>query len=129
MAVEQEKRGSYFSDQDLVLAVYVLYLASFITGFTGIIGVVIAHVKIGSADALSATPAISNSNILDWAVLRVCGFRARVHFGGLPRSPLVVRLDLGARHQRHDPAERSATDRASVVLAVRISPPILKTRR
>jgi uncharacterized membrane protein len=55
MAVEQEKRGSYFSDQDLVLAVYVLYLASFITGFTGIIGVVIAHVKIGSADALSAT--------------------------------------------------------------------------
>ena len=55
MAVEQEKRGSYFSSQDLVLAVYVLYLASFVTGFTGIIGVVIAHVKIGSADELSAT--------------------------------------------------------------------------
>jgi len=55
MAVEQEKSGSYFSTQDLVLAVYVLYLASFITGFTGIIGVVIAHVKIGSADELSAT--------------------------------------------------------------------------
>ena len=55
MTVEQEKRGSYFSNQDLVLAVYVLYLASFITGFTGIIGVVIAHVKIGSADELSAT--------------------------------------------------------------------------
>jgi uncharacterized membrane protein len=55
MAVEQEKRGSYFSDQDLVLAVYVLYLTSFITGFTGIIGVVIAHVKIGSADELRAT--------------------------------------------------------------------------
>jgi len=55
MTVEQEKPGSYFSNQDLVLAVYVLYLASFITGFTGIIGVVIAYVKIGSADELSAT--------------------------------------------------------------------------
>jgi uncharacterized membrane protein len=55
MTIEQEKRGPYFSNQDLVLAVYVLYLASFITGFTGIIGVVIAHVKIGSADELSAT--------------------------------------------------------------------------
>jgi uncharacterized membrane protein len=55
MAVEQEKPGSYFSNQDLVLAVYVLYLANFITGFTAIIGVVIAHVKLGSADELSAT--------------------------------------------------------------------------
>ena len=46
MTVEQEKPGSYFSNQDLVLAVYVLYLASFITGFTGIIGVVIAYVNV-----------------------------------------------------------------------------------
>jgi uncharacterized membrane protein len=55
MAVEQQERGKYISDQGLVLAVYILYFAGFITGISALIGVVIAHLKIGSADEISAT--------------------------------------------------------------------------
>jgi uncharacterized membrane protein len=43
------------SDQQLVLVVYILYFAAYIVGITGLIGVIIAHVKVGSADALLRT--------------------------------------------------------------------------
>jgi uncharacterized membrane protein len=43
------------SDKQLALIVYILYLAGYITGITGLIGVIIAHVKIGDADELTRT--------------------------------------------------------------------------
>jgi len=43
------------SDKQIVLIVYILYLASYITGITALIGVIIAHVQVGSADPILAT--------------------------------------------------------------------------
>ncbi len=41
------------SDKQIVVIVYILYLASYITGITALIGVIIAHVQVGSADPSS----------------------------------------------------------------------------
>ncbi len=35
------------SDKQLVLIVYILYFAAYITGITALIGVIIAHVQVG----------------------------------------------------------------------------------
>ncbi len=43
------------SDQQLALIVYILYFAAYVVGITGLIGVIIAHVKVGSADPLLRT--------------------------------------------------------------------------
>jgi uncharacterized membrane protein len=43
------------SDQQMVLAVYILYFAAYLVGITGLIGVIIAHVKVGSVDELLRT--------------------------------------------------------------------------
>ena len=43
------------SDKQLALIVYILYLAAYITGITSVIGVIIAHVKVGEADPLMRT--------------------------------------------------------------------------
>jgi uncharacterized membrane protein len=40
------------TDKQLALIVYVLYLAAYITGITGLIGVIIAHVRAGDADPI-----------------------------------------------------------------------------
>jgi uncharacterized membrane protein len=38
------------SGKQLALIVYILYLVAYFTGITALIGVIIAHVQIGSAD-------------------------------------------------------------------------------
>lgn len=44
------------SDSQLALAVYVLYLLSYLTGgLTAVVGVIIAHVQVGHADPLQTT--------------------------------------------------------------------------
>jgi uncharacterized membrane protein len=43
------------SDKQIVLVVYILYFVSYITGITALIGVIIAHVQVGSADPILAT--------------------------------------------------------------------------
>jgi uncharacterized membrane protein len=43
------------SDKQIVLTVYILYFVSYITGITALIGVIIAHVQVGSADPILAT--------------------------------------------------------------------------
>ena len=43
------------SDTQLALIVYILYFVGYITGITALIGVIIAHVKIGEADPLLRT--------------------------------------------------------------------------
>jgi uncharacterized membrane protein len=43
------------SDKQLALIVYVLYLVSYVTGLTALIGVIIAHVQIASADPVLAS--------------------------------------------------------------------------
>jgi uncharacterized membrane protein len=43
------------SDRGIVLAVYVLYLVGFFTGVSALVGVVIAHVRGSTADAVSAS--------------------------------------------------------------------------
>jgi uncharacterized membrane protein len=40
------------SDRTLALVVYVLYLAAYITGITAIIGVIVAHMRAGTSDAV-----------------------------------------------------------------------------
>jgi uncharacterized membrane protein len=41
--------------KQLALIVYILYLVAYFTGITAVIGVIIAHVQIGSADPLLAS--------------------------------------------------------------------------
>jgi len=36
----------------MVLAVYILYFAAYVVGITGLIGVIIAHIKVGSVDEI-----------------------------------------------------------------------------
>jgi uncharacterized membrane protein len=43
------------SSTQLALIVYILYFAAYITGITSLIGVIIAHVKVGEADPLAKT--------------------------------------------------------------------------
>jgi uncharacterized membrane protein len=43
------------SNQQLALVVYILYFAAYFTGITGLIGVIIAHVQVDSADDLLRT--------------------------------------------------------------------------
>jgi uncharacterized membrane protein len=41
--------------KQLALIIYILYLVAYFTGITAVIGVIIAHVQIGSADPLLAS--------------------------------------------------------------------------
>jgi uncharacterized membrane protein len=43
------------SGKQLALIVYILYLVAYFTGITAVIGVIIAHVQIGSADPFLAS--------------------------------------------------------------------------
>jgi uncharacterized membrane protein len=43
------------SGKQLALVVYILYLVAYFTGITALIGVIIAHVQIGSADPFLAS--------------------------------------------------------------------------
>lgn len=43
------------SDTQLALAVYVLYLVGYFTAITALVGVIIAHMQIGKADAMLRT--------------------------------------------------------------------------
>jgi uncharacterized membrane protein len=46
---------SAVSGRQLALIVYILYFLSYFTGITAVIGVIIAHVQLASADALLST--------------------------------------------------------------------------
>ncbi len=50
MITSSESRRTLVSDNTLAIAVYALYFASYFTGITSIIGVVIAHLKVDDAD-------------------------------------------------------------------------------
>jgi uncharacterized membrane protein len=43
------------SDRGIVLTVYILYLVGYFTGVSALVGVVIAHVRASTADAVSAS--------------------------------------------------------------------------
>jgi len=43
------------SNNELVMVVYILYLAGFFTGITALAGVIIAHMQIGRSDPVSDT--------------------------------------------------------------------------
>lgn len=53
--VPQQPSPVAVSDTTLALVVYVLYFAGYFTGLTALIGVIIAHVQIGSADPMLRT--------------------------------------------------------------------------
>lgn len=40
------------SDHQIAFAVYILYLVAYLTGITALIGVIIAHIKVGTADSM-----------------------------------------------------------------------------
>jgi uncharacterized membrane protein len=50
-----DSRSPGLSDANFALIVYILYFAAFVTGITPVIGVIIAHVKVGTADPMLAT--------------------------------------------------------------------------
>ena len=50
-----QSRPPMMSNNQLALVVYILYFAAYITGITGLIGVIIAHVQVGNADELLRT--------------------------------------------------------------------------
>jgi uncharacterized membrane protein len=50
-----DERAPVVSDRGIVLAVYVLYLLGFFTGISALIGVVVAHVRASTGDAVSAS--------------------------------------------------------------------------
>src|SRR5712671_2566537 len=47
-----QPRSPMMSNDQLALVVYILYFAAYFTGLTGLIGVIIAHVQVDSADEL-----------------------------------------------------------------------------
>jgi uncharacterized membrane protein len=47
-----ERPTSFVSQRGLALTVYILYLIGYLTGFTAMVGVIIAHVKASSADEI-----------------------------------------------------------------------------
>jgi uncharacterized membrane protein len=49
------KSDQQLSNKTLALIVYILYFVAYFTGITAVIGVIIAHVQIGSADPMLAT--------------------------------------------------------------------------
>ena len=42
-----------FNDRQIAFVVYILYLVAYLTGITALVGVIIAHVKVGDADSLT----------------------------------------------------------------------------
>jgi uncharacterized membrane protein len=52
MAVPYEAERPVVSDSSFVIIVYALYGASYFTGFTALVGVIIAHMKCDDADPL-----------------------------------------------------------------------------
>ena len=50
-----QSRSPMMSNNQLALIVYILYFAAYFTGITGLIGVIIAHVQVDSADELLRT--------------------------------------------------------------------------
>jgi uncharacterized membrane protein len=51
MAIDQDHVSQkLMSDRGLALAVYALYAAGYVVGFSAIVGVIIAHVKVHDAD-------------------------------------------------------------------------------
>lgn len=52
-AVEPSASQPALSAKSLVLTVYILYAIGFFTGLTALIGVIIAHVKVSTADEVS----------------------------------------------------------------------------
>jgi len=56
MAVNQnEPSRQIVSDSGLAFAVYVLYCAGYVNGFSAVIGVIIAHLKVTDADPMLAS--------------------------------------------------------------------------
>ena len=51
IAPQMQPRGSV-SDTTLALVVYVLYFVSYFTGITSLVGVIIAHVQVGTAEPM-----------------------------------------------------------------------------
>jgi uncharacterized membrane protein len=51
----EQSQQPALSGKQLALTVYILYLVAYFTGITAVIGVIIAHVQIGSADPFLAS--------------------------------------------------------------------------
>ena len=50
--------GQQVSNTTLALIVYILYFVAYFTGITALIGVIIAHVQVGSADPMVLASAV-----------------------------------------------------------------------
>ena len=108
------------SNSQLALVVYILYFTSYVIGITALVGVVIAHVQIGST-----TDPMLRSHY-QWQIRTfwigilyfVIGVALCIVLIGILRLVVLVHLDTGAHRQGRARAQRKPADRQSDVVAV-----------
>jgi len=97
---------STVSGRQIAMIVYILYFVSYFTGITALIGVIIAHVQLASADGLLNTHYRFQIRTF-WIGLLYIAIRNSPHHGRRwdRRVVLVVRLVARAQRQRRAGAE------------------------
>ena len=110
------------SNPQLALIVYILYLAAYVVGITAVIGVIIAHVQVGTAEPVLASHYRFQIRTFWIGLLYlVVGGILRLGADRLPGAAVVVHLVAGAQHQGHSGAEREPADRRSGLVDVRMT--------
>ena len=115
-------RAPMVSDKQLVLIVYLLYLATYIFGITALIGVIIAHIKLPETGPPSPQPLrLSNPDVLDWTSLSCGGRCSSLRLPGDRSRDTNLVVDLVAGAQCQGRAKRQQADPKSDLLVVWIN--------
>ena len=107
---------------DIALIVYILYFVGYFTGITAIVGVIMAHVQVDTADPMLAHALpLSDSGPSGLAYCTsLLGRSCRCIVIGVGRARLVVHLVAGTLHQGCAGAERAPADCESGLMVVRV---------
>ena len=117
-----ERPTSFVSQRGLALTVYILYLIGYLTGFTAMVGVIIAHVKASFGRRDPAKPLqVSDSNLLDRASVSRPRLAPCLRLDRHLDTALVARLEHGSHHQGNGRLERRQADRQTQVVAIWLS--------
>jgi uncharacterized membrane protein len=110
------------SSRQLALIVYILYFVAYFTGITALVGVIIAHIQVGSADPMLSTHYRFQIRTF-WIGLLYVVIGTILTFAvvGIRGVVLVVRVVAGAQYQGRARLERKQADREPGLLAVRVN--------
>ena len=109
------------SNKQLALIVYILYFVAYFTGITALIGVIIAHVQVASADPLLATHYRFQIRTFWIGILYLVVGNHPHRRDRRHRHPvLVVRLVARAQREGHARLERQQADCQSGFVDVRL---------